>query len=237
MRSSQSMPQSPPDILVLAAHAPEFVGLRAHLGDQLSGPLRGLSVIAKTVGVGMAVAGAGTANRLMQLNPRAVILLGSCGIYPSPGDYRPLDMVVPRSCHLLDPAVLAGKAEFPDPMQTAIDTHAPLSAGLLSAAGPRAHTSRVATTLAITVDDVVARAVHPASGFDAENLEIFPVAVACKAADIPFAAVLGVTNMVGSTGRVDWRQFQRDAAVAAAEVFINWVASGASGLPSTPRMA
>ena len=41
MRSSQGLPQSPPDVLVLAAHAPEFVGLRAHLGDQLSGQLRG----------------------------------------------------------------------------------------------------------------------------------------------------------------------------------------------------
>jgi len=228
------MPQSPPDVLVLAAHPPEFVGLRAHLGDSLSGSLRGLSVIAKTIGVGMAVSGAGTANRLMQLSPRAVILLGSCGIYPSPGDYRPLDMVVPRSCHLFDPSVAAGKAEFPDPMQTALDTHPALSAGLLAAAGPRSHGARVATTLAITTDDTVARAVHPATGFDAENLELFPVAVACKAADIPFAAVLGVTNMVGSTGRVDWRQFQRDAAVGSAEVFLNWVFSGASGLPSGP---
>jgi nucleoside phosphorylase len=218
--------------LVLAAHAPEFVGLRAHLGDQLHGQLRGLSVVAKTVGVGMAVSGAGTANRLLQLSPRAVILLGSCGIYPSPLEYRPLDMVVPRSLHLFDPSVAAGKAEFPDPMQTVLDTHTPLSAGLLAAAGPRAHSSRVATTLAITTDDSVARAVHPATGMEAENLEIFPVAVACKAADIPFSAVLGVTNMVGSTGRVDWRQFQRDAAVAAAEVFLNWAFSGASGLPT-----
>jgi nucleoside phosphorylase len=234
MRSSQGLPQSPPDVLVLAAHAPEFVGLRAHLGDKISGQLRGLHVVAKTVGVGMAVSGAGTANRLMQLSPRAVILLGSCGIYPNPLEYRPLDMVVPRTCHLFDPSVAAGKAEFPDPMQTVLDTHAPLSAGLLAAAGPRAHAARVATTLAVTIDDGVARAVHPATGLDAENLELFPVAVACKAADIPFAAVLGVTNMVGSTGRVDWRQFQRDAAVGAAEVFLNWAFSGASGLPTSP---
>ena len=115
-----------------------------------------------------------------------------------------------------------------------LDTHAPLSAGLLTAAGPRGHAARVATTLAVTTDDGVARAVHPATGLDAENLELFPVAVACKAADIPFAAVLGVTNMVGSTGRVDWRQFQRDAAVGAAEVFLNWAFSGASGLPASP---
>jgi nucleoside phosphorylase len=234
MRSSQALPLTPPDVLVLAAHAPEFVGLRAHLGDQLSGQLRGLNIVAKTVGVGMAVSGAGAANRIHQLPPRAVVLLGSCGIYPCPVEYRPLDMVIPRSCHLFDPSAAAGKAEFPDPMQTALETHPPLGAALHAAAGPRAHQARVATTLAITTDDAIARAVHASTGFEGENLELFPIAVACRAADIPFAAVLGVTNMVGSTGRVDWRQFQRDAAVGTAEVFLNWLLNGAPGLPA-PR--
>lgn len=231
MRSSQLI-QVSPDVLVLAAFAPEFAGLRPHLGEALSGTLRGISVVAKTVGVGMAVSGAGTANRLHQLKPRAVILLGSCGIYPCPTQYRPLDRVIVRSCHLFDPSAAAGKAAFPEPMQTAIDTHGPLSAGLLAAAGPRAHIAPVATTLAITTDDAVARAVHPVTGFEGENLELFPIAIACRAADIPFGAVLGVTNMVGSTGRVDWRQFHRDAAIDTAEVFLNWIMNGAAGLPS-----
>ena len=47
-------------------HAPEFVGLRAHLGDSLHGVLRGLHVVAKTIGVGMA-------------DPRASGCLGSPG--------------------------------------------------------------------------------------------------------------------------------------------------------------
>lgn len=232
MLSSQ-LSQVSPDVLVLAAFAPEFAGLRAQLGDALSGTIQGISVVAKTVGVGMAVSGAGTANRLHQLRPRAVVLLGSCGIYPCPTEYRPLDRVVVRSCHLFDPSAAAGKAAFPDPMQTALDTHAPMSAGLLAAAGTRGHHAPVATTLAITTDDAVARAVQPATGFEGENLELFPIAIACRAADVPFAAVLGVTNMVGSTGRVDWRQFHRDAAIDTAEVFLNWVMAGAAGLPRT----
>jgi nucleoside phosphorylase len=236
MQGSQQLPVASPDVLVLAAHAPEFIGLRPHLGEQLNGRLRGLSIVAKTVGVGMAVAGAGAANRIQQLHPRAVVLLGSCGIYPSDTEYRPLDTVVPRSCHLFDPSAAAGKAEFPDPMQTALDTHSAMGAGLCAAAGPRGHYTRVATTLAITTDDAVARAVQPATGFDAENLELFPVAIACRAADVPFSAVLGVTNIVGSTGRVDWRKFQREAAESTADVFVNWVLSGAAGLPAATSL-
>lgn len=236
MHPSQPLPQLPVDVLLLAAHPPEFVGLRPHIGDQLSGFLRGLYVVAKTIGVGMAVSGAGTANRIHQLNPRAVILIGSCGVYPGPHEYRPLDIVVASRCHLFDPSVAAGKSEFPEPMQTVLDAHPMLGAGLVASSGPRARQAPVATTLAITTDDAVARAVHPATGFEAENLELFPVALACRAADVPFAAILGVTNVVGSAGREDWRQFQRDAAIAAAESLVTWIQNGAQGLPHRASM-
>jgi nucleoside phosphorylase len=231
MRPSVALPQQPVDILLLAAHAPEFVGLRAHLGEGLCSTLRGLTVIAKTIGVGMAVAGAGTANRITQLSPRAVVLLGSCGVYPGSAEYQPLDIFVPSRFQLFDPSAAAGKAEFPDPMQTMLDPHPVLSAGLLASAGPRARSAPIATTLAITTDDAIARAVYPATQLEAENLELFPVALACRAAEVPFAAVLGVTNVVGSQGRNDWMKFQRDAAVASAEAFLTWLHNGAQGLP------
>jgi nucleoside phosphorylase len=231
MRTSLPLPQTPVDILLVAAHAPEFVGLRAHLGEQLCGNLRGLTVIAKTIGVGMAVAGAGAANRIQQLSPRAVVLLGSCGVYPCGVEYFPLDILVPSRFHLFDPSVAAGKAEFPDPMQTVLDPHPLLTAGLVASGGARCRSAPLATTLAITTDDAIARAVHPATGLEAENLELFPVALACRAAEVPFAAVLGVTNVVGSQGRTDWLKYQRDAAVAAAEAFLTWVHNGAQGLP------
>jgi nucleoside phosphorylase len=232
MHPSQPLSTVPVDVLVLAAHAPELVGLRPHLGDQLNGPVRNTFMVAKTIGVGMAVSGAGAANRIHQLSPRCVILLGSCGIYPSPVTYRPLDIVIAGRCHLFDPAVTAGRAEFPDPMQTVLEPHATLGPGLVSATAGRGRIAPVATTLAITTDDAVAHAVFGATTFEAENLELFPVALACKAAATPFAAVLGVTNVVGSTGRTDWRQYQRDAAIAAAEVIVSWAHNGAPGLPA-----
>jgi nucleoside phosphorylase len=222
---------------VLAAHAPEFVGLRPHIGDALHGTVGNLQVVAKTVGVGLAVAGSATATRIHQLAPRAVIALGSCGIYPGPTAYQPLDIVVPSRLSLFDPAVAAGKAAFPEPMQTVLDPDPQLGAGLLQSAATRGHACNVATTMSITTDDAIARAVHGATGIEAENLELFPIALACRAAEIPFAAVLGVTNMVGSTGRQDWRQYQRDAAVAAAEVIVSWLRAGAPGLPRAERTA
>ena len=236
MRPSTTVAQAPVDILLLAAHAPEFVGLRTQLGDQLAGSIRGLTIVAKTIGVGMAVAGAGTANRIHQLNPRAVIVLGSCGVYPCGIEYCPLDIVIPSRIQLFDPSVAAGKAEFPPPMQTVLDPHPLLSAGLLASAGARSRAAPIATTLAITTDDAIARAVHPATGLEAENLELFPVALACAAAEVPFAAVLGVTNVVGSQGRTDWIKYQREAAVATAEVLLTWVHNGAQGLPHRSSM-
>jgi nucleoside phosphorylase len=152
-------------------------------------------------------------------------------VYPSTIEYQPLDIVVPMRTHLFDPSVSAGKAEFAGPMQTVLDMHPLLSAGLLAASGQRCRQAPVATTLAIITDDAIARAVHPATGLEAENLELFSVALACRAAEIPFAAVLAVTNVVGSQGRTDWLQYQRDAAVASAEVLITWIHTGAHGMP------
>jgi len=72
---------------------------------------------------------------------------------------------------------------------------------------------------------------HAATGCDGESAEAFGVAAACAAAQVPFAAVLGVTNLVGSTGQKDWSQFQRDAVTHSANTIANWLHAGAQGLP------
>ncbi len=70
------------DLLILAAYAPELVGLRETLGTGLAGVVHGVRVVCATVGVGLPAAGAGTMRHLREARPRAVILLGSCGAYP-----------------------------------------------------------------------------------------------------------------------------------------------------------
>jgi nucleoside phosphorylase len=207
-----------------------MAGLRPWLSDSLIGQIRGLNVRGKAVGIGMAVAGPATTRGILAVSPRAVLLVGSCGVYPNLPQYRPHDVVIAKRIQLVSHAVNAGKSEFPGPMQTVIECNPLLAAGL-AASGARAFPSSVACTLAQTVDDTIAASVHPSTGCEAENLEAFAVAQACKAADLPFTAVLGVSNIVGSTGAHDWRQFQRQAVNAAAEVIVTWIQRGAQGLP------
>ncbi len=218
------------DLLIVAAHAPEMAGLRPWLSDSLIGQIRGLAVRGKAVGIGMAVAGPGTARGILAVRPRAVLLVGSCGVYPNLPQYRPHDVIVATRVGLVSHAVNAGRSIYPGPMQTTVECSPLLAAGL-AAAGARAFNAAIACTLGQTVDDMLAAAVSPATGCDAENLEAFGVAMACKASDLPFAAVLGVSNIVGSTGQQDWKQFQRAAVNAAAEVIVTWIQRGAQGLP------
>jgi nucleoside phosphorylase len=218
------------DLLIVAAHAPEMAGLRPYLSDNLIGTIRGVRVHGKAVGIGMGVAGPSTARGIVAVRPRAVLLVGSCGVYPGLPQYRPHDVLVSSRVQLVSHAVNAGRSEFPAPMQTSVDCNSLLAAGL-AASGGRVFVAPIANTLARTIDDVVAASVHAATGCDSENLEAFGAAMACKAAEVPFVAVLGVSNIVGSTGAHDWKQFQRAAVNAAADVIVTWVQRGAQGLP------
>lgn len=207
-----------------------MAGLRPYLTDQLVGTVRGLEVRAKAVGIGVAAAGPATARGILAVSPRAVILIGSCGVYPNLAQYRPHDVLVSSRVQLVSHAVNAGRSEFPGPMQTSHECNPLLGAGLAEGGG-RVFMASVACTLARTTDDTVAASINPTTGCEAENLEAFSVAEACKAAKVPFAAVLGVSNIVGSTGTHDWTQFQRAAVNAAAETIVTWIQRGAQGLP------
>jgi nucleoside phosphorylase len=218
------------DVLIVAAHVPEMAGLRPWLSDSLIGQIRGLNVRGKAIGMGMAAAGPAAARGILAVKPRAVLLVGSCGVYPNLPRFRPHDVVVATRVQLISHAVSAGRSEFPGPMHTGLDCDPLLAAGV-AAVGARVFPAPIACTLAQTVDDTLAGAVHPATGCEAENLEAFAVAQACKAAEVPFTAVLGVSNIVGSTGAQDWRQFQRAAVNAAAEAVVAWIQRGAQGLP------
>ncbi|UJR78260.1 hypothetical protein [Sandaracinus amylolyticus] len=218
------------DVLLVASHAPDLAGMRPYLGERLDGVIRNVRVRAKIVGMGMAVAAAAAARGILAVQPRAVLMIGTCGVYPNLPQYRPHDLLVPSRAQLVDHAVLAVRASFPEPMQTVAETHALMSSAL-RACHPRGHLAPVASPLAQTTDDTLAAAITPSTGCEAENLELFAVAMACRAADVPFAAALGISNIAGSTGRHDWSQFQRDAVSSAASAVAAWMHNGAQGLP------
>ena len=215
------------DLLILAAYAPELAGMRRALGEQLHGNVSGVIVACKAVGVGLPNSVAGTTTRLLQLRPRAVVLIGTCGFYPgAPAAIG--DAIVGRRVQLVAPIEVERRGAMPDPMSRALECNSMIAFGL---GGGRPPTLDVANTLVVTTDDALAARIGPAVGCATENLEAFGIANACALQNVPFACVLGVSNRVGSTGRDEWRSHHKAAALAACDVVTRWLASGAVGLP------
>ncbi len=201
--------------------------MRRLLGDSLHGNVSGVVVSCKAVGVGLPNAVAGTVLRVMQLRPRAVVLVGTAGYYP--GAPTAIDeAIVVRRTQLVDPIEYEGRGAMPDPMPKNADANPMLALGLM---GGRPAVLDVANTLVVTTDDTLAGKLYAATRCSLENLEAFGVANACALHNVPFAAVLGVSNRVGSTGREEWRAHHKSAAHFACEIVLRWLTAGAMGLP------
>jgi len=71
----------------------------------------------------------------------------------------------------------------------------------------------ILTVGAVTTDARLAERLS--DGWTVEHLEAFGVALACREAGIPFIAVLGISNIVGSDAHIQWLT-NRDAAQQAA---------------------
>jgi futalosine hydrolase len=213
------------DVLVVAAFAPELEGLEPIHGAAMRAEVGGLLVFARPVGIGLVAAASGTATRLEAYAPHAVVLVGTCGAYPGSG-LAVGDIAVARTVLLVEPAVLEGRSAFPEPMSARVDPHAAMTAAIATAGGMLVD---VATTLAVTTDDVLAANLGRRGAV--EHLEAFAVATACAAKNVPFAAALGVANVVGSQGRSQWRENHALAGHAAATFIARWIQAGAAGVP------
>jgi hypothetical protein len=73
----------------------------------------------------------------------------------------------------------------------------------------------VACPLAITLRPAPVGGGGRAPACDVENLEAFAVARAAAAADLPFAAILGISNTVGPSAHAAWKRNATRAAAAA----------------------
>ena len=220
------------DLLIVAAFAPELVGFSALLGPAMRAEIGGLMVVARPVGIGLVSAATGMSARLALRRPRAVVLVGTCGAFPSEGDAATTldlgDVIVGRSVSLVEPAVVEGEAAFPEPMSARASPHAALSAAI-AAGGARLEA--IATTLAVTTSDRLAERLGRDTETRVEHLEAFAVATACAAHDVPFAVALAIANVVGSGGRAEWHAHHGAAGLAAANYIARWVQAGAAGVP------
>lgn len=219
------------DVLLAAAFGPELAALEQSLGKGMEGRIGDVHIVARAVGVGLVAASAGAASSLARTNPRAVVLVGTCGSYAG-SNLALEDVVVSGKVKLADPAVLAGSMQFPESMRTQAESHAAMRAELARCG---ARPADVATTLGITVDDAVADFIGRGSGATVEHLEAFAVSIACESAGVPFAALLGVANAVGSRGREEWRENHRRASARAVELAVRWIREGAKGLSAERR--
>lgn len=188
----------------------------------MSGRVGSRLVVARVVGIGLPMAAAGTAMVLGEVTPRAAVMVGTCGAYAGTG-LSAGDVVVARRLRFGATGIAEGLAQFPDPMSVALSASEDLMDALLRSGGKAAD---VVTAPAVTVDDAAADRLARWAGAQAEHLEAYGAAVACAARGIPFAAVLGVANAVGSRARDEWRTNHRNAAAAAADLVVRWLQAG-----------
>ncbi|MGH7440527.1 MAG: hypothetical protein ACRENE_32965 [Polyangiaceae bacterium] len=223
------MPDTPRDLLVVAAFHPELAPLCALLGDggspgfagrPAAGRIGTTDVRTAAIGIGLSQASVGASLSLVEARPAAVVLVGTCGAYPGTG-LRVGDVTVARRVLLVEPAAVDGAAEFPTPMSTATDADETMRTALASSGAVAVD---VATTLAVTVNDDLATRIARATGAAAEHLEAHGVATACATLGVPLAIVLGVANVVGSRAREEWKQNHHAASRAAIGVVKAWLA-------------
>ena len=218
------------DFLVVAAHAPEMEGLRGLLGDGFRATVGEVRVAAVAVGIGLVASASGTMGALHAYAPRAVIQLGTCGVYTHRRlqDHQPPivigQVVVARRIHLASVASVDGRGILPTAMRVSVDADRALASALC---GGDATMADVATTLAITTDEALAGHLALAHSCDVEHLEAFAVAQACASRSVPFAAVFAAANDVGAQAHDQWRAHHQAAGARAAAHVATWLKAGA----------
>jgi nucleoside phosphorylase len=191
-----------PRTLVLSAWEPEVAPLRRLLSAAPAARARAVAL--EAVGVGTVDAAVGATAAIARTRPTRVIFVGTAGVYPSAARAFPIGVAtVAGELRLVSTATLRGDAYQPAPLVASAEPSVALSAGLARGASPRAR-APVACPLAITRTAALARRIA-ATGAALENLEAFAVARAAAAARLPFAAVLGVSNIVGPRAHAEWR--------------------------------
>jgi purine-nucleoside phosphorylase len=164
--------------------------VREEMGDHPGEPL----------GVGPVVTAARLAAILAEHKPLAVIMVGTAGAYSQ--DLAVGSAVVAERVGLSEGVAAMGLGYVPRaPKPIACD---PQLMDRLK--GARVS---VLTVSAITTDAILAGRL--ADGWQIEQMEAYGAAVACAQANVPFAAVYGISNTVGPNAHAQWLAFRHEA--------------------------
>ena len=200
-------------LLIVAAWEPELTRARErHAVDPSP-----TEVTFSTLGVGLVEAGMGMTQCIVRHQPELALLVGTAGVFRGEGEEGPVvgEVVVASRVRLLDASVLDGTSALPAPMPTEVMLDAKVRDALVAAG---ARSVQIANTVGITVDDAHASRLHAAHGDDVEHLEAFAFARACAASAVPCGIVLGIANVVGSSGRAEWLANHTSASASAADL-------------------
>ncbi len=192
-------------MLVAAAWEPELERFRAFARESLLP----FDVQVEAVGIGPVDTAAIVTRCILQHSPVLVVLLGTCGAAPGSG-LGIGDVIAGTSARLVDPSVVDARAAMPY-AEAAIPLDPDMTSAVVAAGGKPAS---IANTLGITTDDALASALAPLGAV--EHLEAYGVARACQLASVRCAVVLGIANVVGASGREQWRANHVDASARAA---------------------
>jgi purine-nucleoside phosphorylase len=175
-----------------------------------------------SIGVGLVEAALGASRLLAAIRPRAVILIGTAGLYPAPSPGVTLGTAVVADAIVLLPTILPGRhAYLPAIMPTRERPTPRLTLALRKAC--RLPSAPVANPLAITATRKAATFAAQSSRCTVENLEAFALARAATSAKIPYAVVLGLANQVGPSAHAEWKQNAAAAAAAACEAVLGFL--------------
>ncbi|MES2638990.1 MAG: hypothetical protein V4850_05890 [Myxococcota bacterium] len=167
-----------------------------------------------SLGVGMLPAGITTARLLATEHPDAVVFVGTAGAYaggPAIGS-----VVTARSVGLVSGSATLGLGYVPLAPAPLLSDAALLRALDLPLVD-------VACLVAITTDPALAARIG--ISWQVEHMEAYGVAAACAAAGVAFAAVFGITNVVGPSAHAEWRA-NREACQGAAAAAVARLVAG-----------
>lgn len=179
----------------------------------------------------------------------ACLFVGTAGVYAERGQEPPsaLPLGAPalvRRLHLVSTTALRDEGYWPGPAAREMTTSARLTQAL-AAGAPGMADADLANTLVITSRVALAKRIRdglrgetrPAGGATekrrrsratavlplVENLEAFAVARASARRGIPFAALVGVSNVVGPRAHATWKEMAPTASQAVARAIATWL--------------
>lgn len=151
----------------------------------------------------------------------AVLFTGSAGIYPGAG-FAVGDLAQADWATLYDGAASLGRAHFALLQGRGRFEAAPWDLGLNSAG--------VASGLAVTKDAELGGLIAQQSGAGLENLELYGLALCAERHNLPWGAVLGLTNNVAQGGQTAWKENHQQAAQSACSHVADWLKKGGAEL-------